>query len=175
MFGIQAFLECGARGRGLYRAVDPETVGMHVHKCKGVLESVSLYLMDWPRAVTSDRKRRRKVLPNVIDQLPRHVRELSLVYWACPPRDENCDPPNLLDEGETEDALTMSLRRFYMRQKAQRLFVSHMVLGPEFYKRPGKGDRGHGTPSGPDVRTMTMMLMMTKITRMAMIRKEATT
>lgn len=66
------------------------------------------------------------------------------MYWGSPPRDEEFDPPNLLDEGETEDVLTVSLRRLYQSKTVERVHISRMILGQEFYRRPRKEDGGFG-------------------------------
>ncbi|KAK5657157.1 hypothetical protein OQA88_3214 [Cercophora sp. LCS_1] len=142
-FGIHRWPKDG-QGRHLYRNVDPLSASLLLRRCKPSLEEVSLYLMDWPRGATEERKHRRKIVAQVIDEMPSPVRDLGIAYWVSPPRDENCDPPNLLDDGETEDTLSVSLRRFYMRSKAQRVFVTRTILGAEFYRRPTKGDRGKG-------------------------------
>ncbi|KAK4445415.1 hypothetical protein QBC34DRAFT_497539 [Podospora aff. communis PSN243] len=140
---IQEGLARGCEGRHTYRAVEPETAGMLVQKCRGSLESVSLGLMDWPRGDVEERKRRRRALAKVLDELPPRLNDVNVVYWGTPPRDENIDPPNLLDEGEVEDALTMSLRRCYLRSQMQRVYVSRTILGPEFYRQPTRADGGY--------------------------------
>jgi hypothetical protein len=127
------------RGRNLYRAVDPATASLLVSKCPN-LDSLSLHLMDWPRAATEERKRRRKTLAAAIDNLPKDLCTLHLAYRGSAPRDENCDPPNLLDPGETEDALSLSLRRFYRRRTTTHVFISNTILGQEFFIPEGGAD-----------------------------------
>jgi hypothetical protein len=127
----------GSRPRNLYRAVDSASVPLLVSKCRKKLRRLNLFLMDWPRGALEERKRRRKTLAAAIDRLPKRLEDLTIAYWGCPPRDENCDPPNLLDPGETEDALSLSLRRFYRRPNAVRLHISHTILGPELFVPEG--------------------------------------
>jgi hypothetical protein len=127
-----------SQGRNLYRGVDPASVPLIVSRCREKLKWLTLYLMDWPRGALEERKRRRKTLAAVIDGLPERLEDLHLAYWGSPPRDENCDPPNLLDEGETEDALSLSLRRFYRRPNAVRVNITHTILGPELYIPEGE-------------------------------------
>jgi hypothetical protein len=127
-----------SRGRNLYRAVDPSSVPVLVSKCREKLKWLTLYLMDWPRGALEERKRRRKTLAAVIDGLPKRLERLHLAYWGCPPRDENHDPPNLLDLGETEDALSLSLRRFYRRPNTGRVNITHTILGPELFIPEGE-------------------------------------
>jgi hypothetical protein len=127
-----------SQGRNLYRAVDPASVPLIVSRCREKLKWLTLYLMDWPRGALEERKRRRKTLAAVIDGLPERLEDVHLAYWGSPPRDENCDPPNLLDEGETEDALSLSLRRFYRRPNAVRVNITHTILGPELYIPEGE-------------------------------------
>ncbi|KAK0627968.1 hypothetical protein B0T14DRAFT_513605 [Immersiella caudata] len=144
---IQEGTARGYEGRHTYRAIDPKTAGMLVQKCRRSLESVSLGLMDWPRGDVVERKRRRKALAKVLDELPPRLEDLTVVYWGTPPRDENFDAPNLLDEGDEEDALTASLRRCYTRSQMQRVYVSRTILGPEFYRPPTTADGGYYDPS----------------------------
>jgi len=59
-----------------------------------------------------------------------------LSYLASPPRDETCAPPNLLDPGETLDALSLSLHRFARRPSVQSCIVS-AILGQEFFDGVG--------------------------------------
>ena len=144
---------CGlpdGRGRNLYRAVDPATVGMLVMKCRKSLRVVRLNLMDWPRGDVEERKRRRRVLAKTVDGLPPRVRSLSVCYWGSAPRDENCDPPNLLGPGEEEDVLSVSLRGFYVRNRAEQLDVHNTILGPEFFRHPTKADGGFGEEKDKD-------------------------
>ncbi len=128
----------GTQGRNLYRAVDPASVPLLVSKCHNKLKWLTLFLMDWPRGALEERKRRRKTLAAAIDGLPKRLEDLNIAYWGCPPRDEKCDAPNLLDPGETEDALSLSLRRFYRRPGAVRVHITHTILGPELYIPEGE-------------------------------------
>ncbi|KAK4123978.1 hypothetical protein N657DRAFT_681083 [Parathielavia appendiculata] len=130
---IQRF---GYRGREMPRAVDVDSAALIVARCTK-LTKLNLSVMDWPRGVLEERKRRRRALAAMIDRLPMRLRELSLAYSASPPRDHNCDPPNLLDPGETEDALSLSLRRFYRRWSTRVLDVGNTILGQEFFWREG--------------------------------------
>ncbi|KAK0645380.1 hypothetical protein B0T16DRAFT_411096 [Cercophora newfieldiana] len=141
-FKLQEGLSRGIQGRNTYRTVDPETAGLLVEKCRRSLDYLSLNLMDWPRGAVEERKRRRKVFAGVLDKLPPRVSNLSVVYWGSAPRDEEYDPPNLLDEGEEEDALSISLRRCYMRSKPTHFSVSMTILGVEFYRPPTRADKG---------------------------------
>ncbi|KAK4106892.1 hypothetical protein N658DRAFT_482647 [Parathielavia hyrcaniae] len=118
---IQQF---GYRGR--------ELPSMIVTRCTK-LSKLNLSLMDWPRGDVEERKRRRRALDAVIDDLPMRLREMTFTYFGSPPRDQNCDPPNLLDPGETEDVLSLSLRRFYRRWSTRRLVVGSTILGQDFF------------------------------------------
>jgi hypothetical protein len=122
------------RARDLYRAIDPASASLIISKCPELM-SLGLYLMDWPRGALDERKRRRKTLATAIDRFPKRLARLTIAYWACPPRDEKCTPPSLLDPGETEDALSLSLRHFARRPNAQSLCVWNTILGQEFFWR----------------------------------------
>jgi hypothetical protein len=127
------------RARDLYRAVDPATASLIVSKCPE-LGWLGLYLVDWPRGALQERKRRRKTLATAIDRFPKQLTRLTIAYWASPPRDEKCTPPSLLDPGETEDALSLSLRHFARRPNAQSLTVWNTILGQEFFWRESQAD-----------------------------------
>ncbi|KAK4152974.1 hypothetical protein C8A00DRAFT_34306 [Chaetomidium leptoderma] len=136
---IQQFPVRSWQGRELYRAVDPASASLIISKCTN-LRRLKLHLMDWPRGALEERKRRRKTIAAAIDRLPQRLQELRFAYWASPPRDEKCVPPSLLSPGEDEDALSLSLRRFWRRPGTRALNISCTILGQEFFWPKSEGD-----------------------------------
>jgi hypothetical protein len=78
--------------RELPRTMDPATVGLILSRCPRV-EYLWTIMMDWPRGDIEERKRRRKVLARVLDEVPEKLSRLHIVHWGSPPRDESYNPP----------------------------------------------------------------------------------
>lgn len=121
------------QGRHLYRAIDVASASLVISHFGSKLNYLSLHLVDWPRGALEERKRRRKHVAVAIDKLRWSLGRLRFSYFGSPPRDENCCPPSLLDPSETEDALSLSLRRFWRRPTTQNLDVYNTILGQEFF------------------------------------------